>query len=404
MNTNALFLFLLLCLLACFGLFQAFQNQMTALLFDFGTRPAMQTALAEMGVNLKKLSALDADNSAGYREQFEKIQELRRTINVMQHSRTAIMARFEQILLLLFAGIALVSLVYHWFSHRRAMATLQSLALPLEELAAGNPHIHIQLPGRGLVGRVAGMIERTSRAFNAQQIRLRHLENLENWQEGARRQAHEIKRPITAALMELERLMSLVNHDQEGGEIDRCYHSLLEEMNRLNRIVGAMSGFARVGRPDVASLALQPFLADFTAKYAEVWPNLRLVFTDSGPETAVLADRYLTRQVLVNLCENSAAALGPAERGEIRLEVGRGPDRAFIDIADNGPGIASSVLSRLFQPYATTRELGEGMGLGLAICKKIMLEQGGDLELQHTGREGTVFRLTLAERVNGVTS
>ena len=66
-----------------------------------------------------------------------------------------------------------------------------------------------------------------------------------------------------------------------------------------------------------------------------------------------------------------------------------------LDVTDNGPGVDPSVLPRLFEPYTTTRGIGEGMGLGLAICKKILLDHGGDLDLLTTGDTGTTFRLTL---------
>ncbi|MES1240944.1 MAG: ATP-binding protein, partial [Acidobacteriota bacterium] len=68
---------------------------------------------------------------------------------------------------------------------------------------------------------------------------------------------------------------------------------------------------------------------------------------------------------------------------------------ASLDVADDGPGLAPEVRGRVFEPYVTTRRTGEGMGLGLAISKKILLDHGGDLELVETSEAGTVFRMTL---------
>ncbi len=53
----------------------------------------------------------------------------------------------------------------------------------------------------------------------------------------------------------------------------------------------------------------------------------------------------------------------------------------LLDVADDGPGVAPEIRGRIFEPYTTTRKIGEGMGLGLAICRKILLDHGGDLEL-----------------------
>ena len=81
------------------------------------------------------------------------------------------------------------------------------------------------------------------------------------------------------------------------------------------------------------------------------------------------------------------------------LRAGETPRGVFLEVADDGPGIAPEIRSRVFEPYATTRKVGEGMGLGLAICKKILLDHGGDLELVASSGAGTTFRLTFPHRL-----
>ena len=105
-------------------------------------------------------------------------------------------------------------------------------------------------------------------------------------------------------------------------------------------------------------------------------------------------DAELLRQVLVNLCENSAAALQGAgrEQGVVRLALHGAGSLATLDIVDDGPGISAEARSGLFQPYATYRP--GGIGLGLAISRKILLDHGGDLELVPSQR-GAAFRLSL---------
>jgi signal transduction histidine kinase len=96
----------------------------------------------------------------------------------------------------------------------------------------------------------------------------------------------------------------------------------------------------------------------------------------------------------VNLCDNTARALA-GRAGTIDLKVGVVKDMVSAEVSDNGPGVDPTVRDRLFEPYATTRGFGEGMGLGLAISRKILLDHGGDLELADTSSHGTTFRLTL---------
>ena len=73
-----------------------------------------------------------------------------------------------------------------------------------------------------------------------------------------------------------------------------------------------------------------------------------------------------------------------------RLQAAFAP--ASLEVRDDGPGIANELRDRLFEPYVTTRASGEGMGLGLAISRKILLDHGGDLELAHSSPRGTTMR------------
>ena len=100
----------------------------------------------------------------------------------------------------------------------------------------------------------------------------------------------------------------------------------------------------------------------------------------------------MLRQVLVNLAGNSALAFAESG-GTVELRFGRDGERWQVDVADDGPGVDPAIRPRLFEPYTTTRGIGEGMGLGLAISKKIMLDHGGDLDLVDSAA-GATFRLT----------
>jgi two-component system C4-dicarboxylate transport sensor histidine kinase DctB len=107
-----------------------------------------------------------------------------------------------------------------------------------------------------------------------------------------------------------------------------------------------------------------------------------------------MVDRDMLRQVMVNLCDNSAHALH-GRPGVVTLRVDAAGDAVALEVADSGPGIDASLSDRLFEPYTTTRGVGEGMGLGLAISKKILLDHGGDLELVGSSPDGTTFRISL---------
>ena len=238
------------------------------------------------------------------------------------------------------------------------------------------------------------MIERTSRVIAVQRQRLRSLENLSNWQEAARRHAHEIRTPLTAARMELEHMVTHIGTQAPAlaNQVQPFQQSVLEELDRLKTFTQSFTSFAKIGKPKFATTQISEVLHKFSQLFHEAWPNLDLVHVPTNGGQSVELDSEMVRQVLVNLCNNSSLAM-TSVRGEITLSQSQEQDQAAIHVRDNGPGIPRELLSNLFEPYVTTRKIGQGMGLGLAIARKIMLDHGGDLTLRATSQEGTHFTL-----------
>src|SRR5436190_2207428 len=178
-------------------------------------------------------------------------------------------------------------------------------------------------------------------------------------------------------------------------------------MNRAQMLQRFEITVVAIGRPVLREVSLRTAVEEFCATFADAWPNVTL--RCSGGDATVCADRDMLRQVLVNLCTNSALAM-EGERAS-RPPTGGGQDarsphgtitfaisKRAIDVTDTGGGIAESLRARVFDPYVTTRRTGEGMGLGLAISRKIMLDHGGDLQLASTSNVGTTFRVLFGDK------
>jgi two-component system C4-dicarboxylate transport sensor histidine kinase DctB len=114
------------------------------------------------------------------------------------------------------------------------------------------------------------------------------------------------------------------------------------------------------------------------------------VMAREGP-VMVNTDADLVEQVLLNLLKNAIEALPPG--GTVTLATGHDASGVFIDIVDDGPGLAPDVQSHLFQPFVTSKGT-EGSGLGLAVSRRLARTLGGDLLLRPTAT-GTAWRLTL---------
>ena len=369
-------------------------------------QPEITSALERSLDDLKALKRLDPQHEPEYRSRFEASQKVLQNLHILQSSEKEITRFWELILLAAVLAVLGVAGGAQMIRQGRLDARIERLRLALVALSAGEEDLEIGDRGRDTLGRIAGMIEETSRAMARDRKRLAYLKNLSVWQETARRHAHEMRTPLTAARLELSRLQRfLEGEDQE--EARQVAVSVGEELERLGRFTQQFTSFARLPQPRPAVHDLGGVVEEFVGTFAGAWANLTLRFEPPGKPLPAALDRDMLRQVLVNLCDNSSLAIkaqpaGTEGKGTVTLRPGEAGRNVFLDVADDGPGIAPEVRSRVFEPYVTTRQVGEGMGLGLAICKKILLDHGGDLELAGSSGAGTTFRLTFPRRVEDV--
>ncbi len=213
------------------------------------------------------------------------------------------------------------------------------------------------------------------------------------WGEVARRLAHEIKNPLTPIQLSAERLqVKLADRldDASRNTLVRATDTIINQVAAMKGLVDAFSQYAKLPAPHIESLDLNQLINEVAALY-ESHTALSLDLAPALPPVA--GDPALLRQVLHNLLKNADEAL--AEVNEPRLQVG---SRAVVDgvemcVADNGPGFPEHLFSRLFEPYATTKP--KGTGLGLAVVKKIVEEHHGVIEVRNVLGGGAQVCVTL---------
>jgi len=123
-----------------------------------------------------------------------------------------------------------------------------------------------------------------------------------------------------------------------------------------------------------------------------------ILYLELGAIPLVDANDGQIGQVLLNLLVNAAQAIpeGAADRNEIRVVTRTDPQgRAIVEIHDTGSGIPDDIKRRIFDPFFTTKDVGVGTGLGLSICNNIVVNHGGDIQVDSTVGQGSVFRMVL---------
>jgi signal transduction histidine kinase len=207
--------------------------------------------------------------------------------------------------------------------------------------------------------------------------------------------AHEIGNPISA-ILGLQDL--LLDADLEPAERRDFLERMKRETSRVHRILRDLLEFARptVQRPE----AQMP--GDVAAAAAD---TLALVRPQKNLKDLALHDRIAPAlapvrlgheqlvQVLLNLVMNAADALGG--RGTIELSARPSGRGVTIVVSDDGPGVDPSVREHLFEPFVTTKDVGRGTGLGLAVSRGLVESAGGSLELDDAHAPGARFVIEL---------
>ena len=395
MTWRATLLAVMLMVAAAVTLFWLFQRQIGGPSPAFHMPEEILPALENSLEDQKRLAELDPEREAGYRERFDELGITVGRLRILEHNRDRLERRYELLLLGLLAASVALATVYLAVRHSRYRPRLARVQEAVSRLAGGEGPVRIGDRGRDPVGRIARMIEAASVGIERDRRRLRALRNLSRWQEAARRHAHEMRTPLGGARLTLDRLRAVAAEAGPSGrgELEAGIANLESELDRLSGFTEQFASFARLRPPELRRQDLRELVSEFAAAYEGAWPNL--LFETAGDRRLDAAvDRDQIRQVLANLCDNSSKALGE-RRGVVRFTLEEvGPEIRLL-VADDGPGIPATLRERLFEPYVTSRRPGEGMGLGLAISLKILLDHGGDLELVGSSPRGTTFVLSL---------
>ncbi len=383
----------LLSALVATAVFYVFQSYLARATIGVGHDPMVMSQIEASLEDQKLLAELDPERAANYRDQFDELQKTSKRLQILDQNRDALRSRYQTILLVIFAGSVLLVLAAYVLWQRRLAIRLHRIGDAITNLAMGRTDLVLDIRGRDTVARIAGMIEQTSRLIVRDRRRLAELRNLSSWQEAVRRLAHEMRTPLSAARLELDRLRTTVMAGGSGEDIDAAAASVGEELGRLTAFTNGFASFGQMAPSRKETVSIDKVVADFVATFDQAWSNLELGLGGTT-DGLVHIDVGLMRQVLTNLCDNSSKAIGE-KNGIVTFELGTVNGHVVVEVADTGPGISGGVRARVFEPYVTSGATKDAMGLGLAISKKILLDHGGDLELIESSSSGTVFRLLL---------
>lgn len=244
------------------------------------------------------------------------------------------------------------------------------------------------------------------------------------WGEVARRLAHEIKNPLTPIQLSAERLAMKLGPRLESTDaamLERSTNTIVNQVASLKKMVDDFREYARTPPAQMQMLDLNALVSEVLTLYgwdpamSSLRDDPRHVRIEAELETGlpgIEGDPTQLRQVIHNLLANARDAVASIDSAEAKIRVqtklthsrveNEGTDARAVRlmVSDSGPGFEPQVLSRVFEPYVSTKS--SGTGLGLAIVKKIIEEHGGRIEVSNR-REGGARVSILFARLAGNT-
>lgn len=247
-----------------------------------------------------------------------------------------------------------------------------------------------------------------------QEVLMHRMENLANLTNLAAGMAHEIKNPLGAISIHIQLIQKAIKKARENQDVlpgkkfvEDHIDVVNEEIEHLNKLV---MDFLTAVRPVKATLELKDpdkILSDLVVFLKPEFnkSGIKMNFDPSGKSQRIMLDEKLFREVFINLSQNSLAAL-KAKYPECKenscinenvepmfsIQSSLEDNKIVIKISDNGCGMSEETLSKIFEPYYTTK--ANGTGLGMTMVYKIVKEFSGDILVDSTENVGTTFTLS----------
>jgi signal transduction histidine kinase len=289
----------------------------------------------------------------------------------------------------IFSLALILLIVFSTLLAEQISSPIRKITNATKSVGSGDLNVEVNYNARGeikeLVDGFNGMVKKIKQS----QAEIAEMERETAWKEMAKQVAHEIKNPLTPMKLNVQQLITA--YKDKSAKFDSIFEkvtsTIISQIEILKNIASEFSNFARMPRLNIEKINAVMIIRKALDLFAE--EKLVLLFESQKDEILIEADKDQLERTIVNLVRNSIQA--DAKNISVSLWVDQ--ESCIIRVKDDGTGISRELIPKVFDENFTTKK--HGMGIGLSIAKKFIESIGGNISLENSLNNMTVFLIII---------
>jgi len=287
------------------------------------------------------------------------------------------------------------------FLAKRYTQPIKQVVDAAQRVAAGDLNQSIPVGSSDEIGQL-------SRSFNFMvgklresrtlEEKLREAENLSGLGQLSQSMAHEVRNPLNFINLSIDHIGGKYRPDdaEKQKKFDNLITGIKQEVQRLDKLVNDFLDYSRPIRLNLGLVNVEDLMEDVLAL---IWAKaeadgIRIVKEYSASGIEIKVDTDFFKSCVLNTITNAFHAMGAsAGAGVLKIKTETAGNEFVLSITDNGSGVAPENLSKIFEPFFSTKQ--NGLGLGLPMTKRVMEEHNGRVEFESSEGKGSSVRLIL---------
>ena len=292
----------------------------------------------------------------------------------------------------LFVLIFALAIILTYYVAQRLSKPLILIKNQLSQMKIGEKNLPIQWQRNDEIGLLVAEYNKMLTALDSSLDRLAESERQGAWREMAKQVAHEIKNPLTPMRLSLQHLQYSIGRGDANIEekVKKTIALMIRQIDSLSAMAEEFSSFAKMPEPILQKIDLKLVLTD-ARDLMEKEMGHPISMSIDVETVPILADPHQLGRIFNNIFKNAIQAIPEDRVGKIDVQLECENRWVKIRISDNGKGIPHELSEKIFSPNFSTKN--SGMGLGLAITKKIIEQFNGTIKFTSELNVGTVFEI-----------